>query len=55
MDQPSPLPAVSAVRDASAIESGDAYDHLCEWFDRELEILVQKFGDFSTVSSLKSR
>ena len=55
MDQEASLPAVSTPEDASAIESGDAYNHLCEWFDRELEILVQKFGAFSTAASLKSR
>lgn len=55
MDQEASPTAPAPESDLLSGGSPEAYDHLCEWFDRELEILIQNFGAFATADSLKKR
>jgi len=54
VDHPSPLPQTASPSIADPeirypdVESLPEFDHLCEWFDRRLELLEQQFAAFQT-------
>lgn len=39
----------------SELHQSEAFNHLCEWFDGELQLLAERFAEFQTRASTKAR